>query len=82
MRFSIIELLIKTNFDCSSIIDSIIGYMPQDIALNRDFYIAEILNYFGMLFNMKSSKIEARKAFLINLLDIPKKDKLIKNLRY
>ena len=56
--------------------------MPQDIALNRDFYISEILNYFGMLFSMSSSKIEARKAFLLNLLDIPKKDKLIKNLRY
>lgn len=56
--------------------------MPQDIALNRDFYISEILNYFGMLFSMSSSKIEARKTFLLNLLDIPKKDKLIKNLRY
>lgn len=55
--------------------------MPQDIALNRDFYISEILNYFGMLYSMKKSQIEARKKFLINLLDIPKKDKLIDNLR-
>lgn len=56
-------------------------FLQKDIALNRDFYIGEILNYFGMLYSMTRAQIDARKTFLINLLDIPKKDKLIKNLR-
>lgn len=53
----------------------------KDIALNRDFYVSEILNYFGMLYKMNTYQIESRKKFLINLLDMPKKDKMISNLR-
>lgn len=33
-----------------------------------------------MLYNMSKEHINARKEFLVNLLDIPRKDKLIKNL--
>lgn len=61
---------------------SLVGYMPQEITLYPEFNINETLNFFGMLHNMKKEFVEARKIFLMDFLNLPPKDKLVKNLRY
>ena len=55
--------------------------MPQEIALYNEFNINEILNFFGLLHNMKRVDINKRKQFLSEILDLPPMEKLIKNLR-
>jgi ABC-type multidrug transport system ATPase subunit len=50
-----------------------VGYMPQEIALFNEFTIGEILNYFGIIYHMKSGVIEKRIQHLIDLLRLPKK---------
>uniref|UniRef100_A0A1I8JCR7 ABC transporter domain-containing protein n=1 Tax=Macrostomum lignano TaxID=282301 RepID=A0A1I8JCR7_9PLAT len=60
---------------------SLIGYMPQDLALYQEFTISETLFYFGRIFGMDSAEIKARVDFLVNLLKLPCKDKLIYRLR-
>uniref|UniRef100_A0A1I8GLS2 ABC transporter domain-containing protein n=1 Tax=Macrostomum lignano TaxID=282301 RepID=A0A1I8GLS2_9PLAT len=59
---------------------SLIGYMPQDLALYQEFTISETLFYFGRIFGMDSAEIKARVDFLVNLLKLPCKDKLIYRL--
>jgi ABC-type multidrug transport system ATPase subunit len=55
--------------------------MPQEITLYREFNISETLNFFGMLHKMKKGDIEARKEFLLEFLNLPPPNKLVKNLR-
>ncbi|VEN49044.1 unnamed protein product, partial [Callosobruchus maculatus] len=57
-----------------------IGYMPQETALYGEFTIQETMLYFGWIFNMKSKDINARLDFLLDLLDLPTKKRLVKNL--
>ena len=57
-----------------------IGYMPQEMALYREFSIKETLEYFGRIFGMKKSDIKLRTIFLLDFLDLPKSSKLIGNL--
>ena len=67
--------------DTTYIKGSLVGYMPQEITLYPEFNINETLNFFGMLHNMKKEFVEARKIFLMDFLNLPPKDKLVKNLR-
>jgi ABC-type multidrug transport system ATPase subunit len=57
--------------------DRRIGFMPQDIALIENFKVREMINFFGVLYGLETSKIDARFAFLSELLELPDKDKLI-----
>jgi len=57
-----------------------VGYMPQELALYREFTIRETLQYFGRVFNMTQEKISERADFLMDFLDLPKKWRLIMNL--
>uniref|UniRef100_A0A1I8GMR1 ABC transporter domain-containing protein n=1 Tax=Macrostomum lignano TaxID=282301 RepID=A0A1I8GMR1_9PLAT len=52
----------------------------QDLALYQEFTISETLFYFGRIFGMDSVEIRARVDFLVDLLKLPCKDKLIYRL--
>ncbi len=57
-----------------------VGYMPQELALYVNFSIEETLQYFGRLFGINSETVEQRVEFMINLLQLPKRSKLINEL--
>ncbi|KAK4297956.1 hypothetical protein Pmani_029656 [Petrolisthes manimaculis] len=48
-----------------------VGYMPQELALYREFTIGETLSYFGRIHHMSSSLIRQRTHFLLTFLDLP-----------
>ncbi|XP_066139703.1 ABC transporter G family member 20 isoform X1 [Euwallacea fornicatus] len=57
-----------------------VGYMPQEIALYGEFSIKETMQYFGWIFGMHTSEINDRLQFLLNFLDLPSQNRLVKNL--
>nr|WAB24462.1 ATP-binding cassette sub-family H member 1 [Henosepilachna vigintioctopunctata] len=57
-----------------------VGYMPQEIALYGEFTIKETMMYFGWIFGMQTSEIIARLQFLLNFLDLPSQNRMVKNL--
>ncbi|KAH9422605.1 hypothetical protein DERP_003282 [Dermatophagoides pteronyssinus] len=57
-----------------------LGYTPQEVALFSDFTIAETFEYFGKLFHMNKKNISKRTEQLIELLNLPEKDRYINNL--
>ncbi|XP_045475089.1 ABC transporter G family member 20 isoform X2 [Harmonia axyridis] len=57
-----------------------VGYMPQEIALYGEFSIRETMMYFGWIFGMLSPEIDERLQFLLNFLDLPSQNRLVKNL--
>ncbi|XP_076265826.1 ABC-type transporter snustorr isoform X2 [Rhynchophorus ferrugineus] len=57
-----------------------VGYMPQEIALYGEFSIRETMLYFGWIFGMNTSEINDRLQFLLNFLDLPSQNRLVKNL--
>ncbi|RNA38959.1 ABC transporter G family member 20-like, partial [Brachionus plicatilis] len=59
---------------------SLVGYMPQEVALYNEFNISETLIYFGFLHNMKRKNVTERRDFLIDFLDLPSKNRMVKNL--
>lgn len=54
--------------------------MPQEIALYAEFSIKETMMYFGWIFGMQTSEIIERLHFLLNFLDLPSENRLVKNL--
>jgi len=59
-----------------------VGYMPQEIALYGEFSIRETMMYFGWIFGMCTAEIIERLRFLLQFLDLPSQNRLVKNLRY
>ncbi|KAF2903928.1 hypothetical protein ILUMI_02243 [Ignelater luminosus] len=57
-----------------------VGYMPQEIALYGEFSIKETMMYFGWIFGMQTYEINERLQFLLNFLDLPSQNRLVKNL--
>lgn len=57
-----------------------VGYMPQEIALYGEFSIEETMKYFGWIFSMETAEITERLRFLLDFLDLPGKERLVKNL--
>lgn len=57
-----------------------VGYMPQDVALYSDLTIHEILVYFGRLYFMERRQIEKQIDYLMAILDLPGKERLISTL--
>lgn len=57
-----------------------VGYMPQEIALYGEFSIKETMMYFGWIFGMQTTEINERLQFLLNFLDLPSQNRLVKNL--
>uniref|UniRef100_A0A8B9RNC6 ABC transporter G family member 23-like n=1 Tax=Astyanax mexicanus TaxID=7994 RepID=A0A8B9RNC6_ASTMX len=57
-----------------------VGYMPQDIALYNEFTISNTLWFFGRIHGLSSKETEDRMNFLIDFLDLPQKNSLVRNL--
>lgn len=56
-----------------------IGYMPQELALVKEFTIKEIIFYFGRIYGLSSEIIENRFGFLSKLLELPDEDRYVDN---
>jgi ABC-type Na+ transport system ATPase subunit NatA len=52
------------------------------VALIGEFTVKGAVKYFGWIFGMKNEEIEEQFQFLSNLLELPPKDRYIKNLRF
>lgn len=57
-----------------------VGYMPQDIALYKHLSIGEVLSFYGKLHGMSDDRIEERTDFLLTLLNLPPKHRIIRSL--
>ncbi|XP_071867189.1 ABC transporter G family member 23 [Bombus fervidus] len=57
-----------------------IGYMPQDISLVGEFSVIEALFFFGTISGMEKFEIEERYIELKDLLQLPPRDRLVKNM--
>jgi ABC-type glutathione transport system ATPase component len=57
-----------------------LGYMPQDYSLHEDLTIAEMLTYFGRIFELPADVIRRRIPELVELLSLPSQNQLIGNL--
>uniref|UniRef100_A0A3Q1IFP6 Uncharacterized protein n=1 Tax=Anabas testudineus TaxID=64144 RepID=A0A3Q1IFP6_ANATE len=57
-----------------------VGYMPQELALYNEFTISDTLTFFGRIHGLTSKETQARMNFLIDFLDLPQKNSLVRNL--
>ncbi|XP_077496463.1 ABC transporter G family member 23-like [Amblyomma americanum] len=57
-----------------------VGYMPQELALYNAFSIEETLHFFARLYNLSPEQCSERAEFLIGLLDIPDRNRLVSYL--
>lgn len=55
--------------------------LPQDLALYNEFTISDTLVFFGRIHGLTSKETQARMDFLIDFLDLPQKNSLVRNLR-
>lgn len=58
-----------------------VGYMPQEVALYAEFSIEETINYFATIFGLSHEVKKSRVQNLLKFLDLPDKNRLVKNLR-
>ncbi|PSN45709.1 hypothetical protein C0J52_19135 [Blattella germanica] len=58
-----------------------VGYMPQDVALVGEFTVKGAITYFGWICGMSNDEIDAEFLYLSKLLELPPKERYIKNLR-
>ncbi|XP_023271519.1 ABC transporter G family member 20-like [Seriola lalandi dorsalis] len=58
-----------------------VGYMPQELALYNEFTISDTLTFFGRIHGLTSKETQARMDFLVDFLDLPQKQSLVRNLR-
>jgi ABC-type multidrug transport system ATPase subunit len=59
-----------------------VGYMPQEVALNSEFTIEEVLQYFGRIYGMEAGAVEERRKYLVPLLSLEKCLGHIRDMRY
>ncbi|XP_033343782.1 ABC transporter G family member 20-like isoform X1 [Bombus vosnesenskii] len=57
-----------------------IGYMPQDVSLVDEFSVIDALVFFGTISGMEKFEIEERYVELKDLLQLPPRDRLVKNM--
>ncbi|CAB0009741.1 unnamed protein product [Nesidiocoris tenuis] len=75
----------RTSLDAGSISLTVksranIGYMPQELALSKEFKISELMSYYGLLYGMSRAVLKKRKEELYALLDLPPEEKIIEKL--
>ncbi|KAF6210614.1 hypothetical protein GE061_013721 [Apolygus lucorum] len=56
-----------------------IGYMPQDLALNMELTIEELLTFYGRIYRLSWERINQRMQELMTLLELPPKDRQVRN---
>uniref|UniRef100_A0A3B4Y397 ABC transporter G family member 20-like n=1 Tax=Seriola lalandi dorsalis TaxID=1841481 RepID=A0A3B4Y397_SERLL len=59
-----------------------VGYMPQELALYNEFTISDTLTFFGRIHGLTSKETQARMDFLVDFLDLPQKQSLVRNLSF
>ncbi|UXI22695.1 Hrp65 protein [Sarcoptes scabiei] len=64
----------------SNVPGSGVGYMPQDLALFMSFTVKETLTFYGHLYGMPIDMINYRIDHLVDLLNLPKKNRLVSQL--
>lgn len=57
-----------------------VGYMPQDISLIPEFNIEETLRYFGQIYHMSEELVNERIEKLVELLNLPDRNRLVRQL--
>lgn len=57
-----------------------VGYMPQDLALYNEFTISDTLTFYGRIHGLTRKETQARMDFLIDFLDLPQRNSLVRNL--
>lgn len=57
-----------------------VGYMPQKLALYSEFTISDTLIFYGRIHGLTSKKIQERMNHLIDVLELPQKTSLVRNL--
>ncbi|XP_014205513.1 ABC transporter G family member 20-like isoform X2 [Copidosoma floridanum] len=57
-----------------------VGYMPQEISLVKEFSVIGALYYFGRINGLDEEVIDERFEFFSELLELPFKDKLVKDI--
>lgn len=57
-----------------------VGYMPQEISLTDEFSVIGALYYFGRINGLDDYKIEERYVFLSDLLQLPPRNCLVRNM--
>ncbi|XP_050542644.1 ABC transporter G family member 20-like isoform X2 [Daktulosphaira vitifoliae] len=57
-----------------------IGYMPQDLCLEKELTIKETLDYYGKLYNVNKDNLLKKIYELNDFLKLPNSNKCIKNL--
>ncbi|XP_073975814.1 ABC transporter G family member 23-like [Rhodnius prolixus] len=57
-----------------------IGYMPQELALNKEFSINETMNYYGMVYGMTKEELVKRKKDMYAFLDLPDENSTIEEI--
>ncbi|XP_057704597.1 ABC transporter G family member 20 isoform X2 [Corythoichthys intestinalis] len=57
-----------------------VGYMPQELALYNEFTISNTLYFYGRIHGLTLRETQARINFLVEFLDLPQKDRLVRNL--
>ena len=55
--------------------------LQQDLALYNEFTISDTLTFFGRIHGLSSKDTQARVNFLVDFLDLPQKNRLVRNLR-
>ncbi|XP_045926477.1 ABC transporter G family member 23 isoform X1 [Micropterus dolomieu] len=57
-----------------------VGYMPQDLALYNEFTISDTLTFYGRIHGLTWRETQTRMDFLVDILDLPQKHSLVRNL--
>ncbi|CAJ1066677.1 LOW QUALITY PROTEIN: ABC transporter G family member 23 [Xyrichtys novacula] len=57
-----------------------VGYMPQELALYNEFTISDTLIFFGRIHGLTYKETQTRMDFLVDFLDLPQKNSLVRNL--
>lgn len=55
-----------------------VGYMPQENSLITEFTVGEMVWFMGTIFGLSSERIRDRMKFLSELLELPNRNKLIR----
>ncbi|KAF6210392.1 hypothetical protein GE061_013496 [Apolygus lucorum] len=54
-----------------------VGFMPQEISLNKEFTVSEVFHFYGVIYGMTEEQITRRGAELVKFLQIPNDNRYI-----